>query len=560
MRKIVRRDAARGRVIRENLFMAKIIVLDPLAEDGLNLMRDAGVEYDVRTGLKGDELKQALTEYDGAICRSGVKITAEALEGNKRLKAIARAGVGVDNIDLKAATRCGVVVMNTPGGNTTSAAEQTFALMLAVSRNTCAANQSLAEGRWDRKKFTGRELCGKTLGVIGMGRIGQNVARYAKAFGMKVVAFDPYLPAQRAQDLDVKLYETVAEILPIVDYLTVHVPLTDATRNLIGDKEIAAMKDGVFLINCARGGIYNMDALLCGIESGKLGGVGLDVYPEEPCTDSPLFGRPNVVCTPHLGASTKEAQKNVALEAVELMIDYLKNGVIRQAVNFAPLDPKTLAELRGPLDLAYRLGLLAQQVAPGAVSQIKLRYRGDLATKSTALVAAAFCSGFLTGVLSEEVSLVSAVPMMQERGVKLVEEKDGADTDFTSVIYVDLETDKGRVSFAGTLFGAVIPRLITYRNMRLDSQLDGSLLITLQKDQPGIVAALGAASAKRGVNIAQMALGRNLHAPNGLAVSVLSLDGDVPADLLPEIKESVGVEDAISVKLPAYDERPSWLN
>ena len=540
--------------------MAKIIVLDPLAEDGLKMMQDAGIEYDVRTGLKGEELREALAEYDGAICRSGVKITAEALEGVKRLKAIARAGVGVDNIDLKAATRHGVVVMNTPGGNTTSAAEQTFALMLAVSRNTCAANQSLVEGRWDRKKFTGRELCGKTLGVIGMGRIGQTVAKFARAFDMKIVAFDPYLSAQRAQELDVKVYESVAEMLPVVDYLTVHVPLTDATRNLIDEKEIAMMKDGVFLINCARGGIYNMDALLKGIESGKLGGVGLDVFPEEPFTESPLFGKPNVVCTPHLGASTKEAQMNVALEAVQLLIDYLSHGVIRQAVNFTPLDPKTLSDLRGPLDLAHRLGLLAQQVAPGPVSSVKIKYRGELAKKSSALVTSAFCSGFLTGVISEEVNIVSAVPMMQERGIKLVEEKDGADTDFASVISVELETDKGALSFAGTLFGAVIPRLIKFRNMRLDSQLDGSLLITMQKDQPGIVAALGAASAKRGVNIAQMALGRNLNAPNGLAVSVLSLDGEVPADLLPDVKTIEGVVDAISVKLPESGVYPSWLN
>jgi D-3-phosphoglycerate dehydrogenase len=313
--------------------MAKIIVLDPLAEDGLKMMQDAGIEYDVRTGLKGEELREALAQYDGAICRSGVKITAEALEGVKRLKAIARAGVGVDNIDLKAATRHGVVVMNTPGGNTTSAAEQTFALMLAVSRNTCAANQSLVEGRWDRKKFTGRELCGKTLGVIGMGRIGQTVAKFARAFDMNIVAFDPYLSAQRAQELDVKVYESVAEMLPVVDYLTVHVPLTDATRNLIDEKEIAMMKDGVFLINCARGGIYNMDALLKGIESGKLGGVGLDVFPEEPFTESPLFGKPNVVCTPHLGASAVEAQVSVALEAVEIMIEYLKTGVARNRCN-----------------------------------------------------------------------------------------------------------------------------------------------------------------------------------------------------------------------------------
>lgn len=540
--------------------MPKIVVLDPLADDGLKLMQDAGLEYEVRTGLKGEELRQTLTEFDGAICRSGVKITAEALEGNKRLKAIARAGVGVDNIDLKAATRCGIVVMNTPGGNTVSTAEQTFALMLSLSRNTCAANQSLAEGRWDRKKFVGRQLGGKTLGIVGMGRVGQTVAKFAKAFDMKIVAFDPYLSAQRAQELDVKVYDTVAELLPLVDYLTVHTPLTDATRNLIGDKEIESMKDGVCLVNCARGGIYNMEALQRGLDSGKLGGVALDVYPEEPCADSPLFGRQNVVCTPHLGASTKEAQMNVALEAVELLIDYLKNGVIRQAVNFSPLDPKTLAELRGALDLANRLGLLAQQIAPGPVATIKITYQGELSKKNTSLVTSAFCSGFLTGVLSEEVNVVSAVPMMQERGVKVVEEKDSVAGDFSSVIKVELETDKGDLSFAGTLFGNVFPRLISFRNLRMDSQMDGTLLITMQKDQPGVVAALGAATGKLGVNIAQMALGRNLHAPNGLAVSVLSLDGDLPAELIKSVKEIPGIEDALAAKLPMCCEYPSWLN
>ena len=540
--------------------MPKIVVLDPLADDGLKLMQDAGLEYEVRTGLKGEELRQTLTEFDGAICRSGVKITAEALEGNKRLKAIARAGVGVDNIDLKAATRCGIVVMNTPGGNTVSTAEQTFALMLSLSRNTCAANQSLAEGRWDRKKFVGRQLGGKTLGIVGMGRVGQTVAKFAKAFDMKIVAFDPYLSAQRAQELDVKVYDTVAELLPLVDYLTVHTPLTDATRNLIGDKEIESMKDGVCLINCARGGIYNMEALQRGLDSGKLGGVALDVYPEEPCTDSPLFGRQNVVCTPHLGASTKDAQMNVALEAVELLIDYLKNGVIRQAVNFSPLDPKILAELRGALDLANRLGLLAQQIAPGPVATIKITYQGELSKKNTSLVTSAFCSGFLTGVLSEEVNVVSAVPMMQERGVKVVEEKDAVAGDFNSVIKVELETDKGGLAFAGTLFGNVYPRLISFRNLRMDSQMDGTLLITMQKDQPGVVAALGAATGKLGVNIAQMALGRNLHAPNGLAVSVLSLDGDLPAELVTSVKKIPGIEDALAAKLPMCCEYPSWLN
>ena len=540
--------------------MSKIIVLDPLAEDGLNLMREAGLEFDVRTGLKGEELRQALTEYDGAICRSGVKITAESLEGNKRLKAIARAGVGVDNIDLKAATHNGIVVMNTPGGNTVSAAEQTFALMLALSRNTCPANQSLIEGRWDRKKFTGHELNGKVLGVVGMGRIGQTVVKFAKAFDMKILAFDPYLTSQRAQELDVVKYETVAEMLPLVDYLTVHIPLNDATRNLIGDTEIAAMKDGAFLINCARGGIYNMDALKRGLESGKLGGVALDVYPEEPCTDSPLFGMPHVVCTPHLGASTTEAQMNVALEAVELLIDYLKNGVIRQAVNFSPLDPKTLEELKGALDLAYRLGRFAQQVAPGAVSTCKIKYMGEISKKNTSLITSSFCCGYLSGVLSEDINVVSAIPMMQDRGLKVVSEKENKAADFSSVIGVELETDKGKTTFAGAIFGSSLPRLIHYKGLRLDAPLAGSLLLTVQYDQPGVVATLGAIAAKYKSNIAQMVLGRNIHAPNGLAVSILSFDGDIPAEMTEEVRQAASFQYALAIKMPLSGENPSWLN
>ncbi|MBQ3333367.1 MAG: phosphoglycerate dehydrogenase, partial [Thermoguttaceae bacterium] len=252
--------------------MARIVVLDNLSQDGLDLLKNAGVEYEERIGLKGEELRQTLLEFDGAICRSGVKITADVLEGNRRLKAIARAGVGVDNIDLKAATKNGIIVMNTPGGNTISTAEQTFALILALSRNTAPAYQSLIEGRWDRKKFTGHQLFGKTLGIIGMGRIGQVVTRFAKAFGMNVVAYDPFLPQARAEELGVKLFDTVESMLPEFDYLTVHTPLNDQTRNLIDAPQIAKMKKGVCLINCARGGIYNMDALAEGLKSGQLGG------------------------------------------------------------------------------------------------------------------------------------------------------------------------------------------------------------------------------------------------------------------------------------------------
>ena len=282
--------------------MARIVVLDDLAQEGLDLL-DAteGVTYEVRTGLKGDELRETLRGFEGAVCRSGVKLTADVLEGNRSLKAIVRAGVGTDNIDKDAATRAGIVVMNTPAGNTTSTAEHTVALMLALSRNVAPAYQSLLEGRWDRKKYMGTQLAGKTLGIVGLGRIGQAVAERAAALEMKLVGFDPFLSKERAEQIGVRLIDSVDEMLPEVDYLTVHTPLTEETRNLIDSRRLASLKPGARLINCARGGIYNEAALAEGLQAGKLAGVALDVYESEPCTDSPLFGLPGVVATPHLG-------------------------------------------------------------------------------------------------------------------------------------------------------------------------------------------------------------------------------------------------------------------
>ncbi|MCL2119681.1 MAG: hypothetical protein FWH27_14790 [Planctomycetaceae bacterium] len=315
--------------------MPRIVVLDPLSEDGLKLLdAAAGIDYEERIGLKGDDLRNALQEFDGAICRSGVKITAEILEGNTRLKAIARAGVGVDNIDVPTATKLNIVVMNTPGGNTLSTAEQAWMLLMALSRNVYAAYHSLVEGRWDRKKFMGNQVTGKTLGIVGMGRIGQAVAKFAKAFDMKIYALDPFITPEKAAEFGVTLVHHVHDMLPLVDYLTVHTPINNETRGLIGKKEVEMIKPGARLINCARGGIFEIDALVGGLKSGKLGGVALDVYESEPCTDNPLFGMPNVICSPHLGASTEEAQTNVAIEAVELLIDFFTTNTIRQSVNF----------------------------------------------------------------------------------------------------------------------------------------------------------------------------------------------------------------------------------
>ena len=399
--------------------MSRVIVLDSIAVEGLDILKSAtGIQYEVKTGLAGEELRKALNEFDGAVCRSGVKITAEALEGNTSLKAIVRAGVGTDNIDKTAATRLGIVVMNTPAGNTVSTAEHAIALMLGLSRNLAPAHASLKEGKWNRKAFQGSQLAGKTLGIIGLGRIGQEVARRARAFDMTIIGYDPFLSKEQADKLGIKKVDEVKELLPVVDYLTVHTPLTPETKNLIGSNEIALMKKGVRLINCARGGIYNEQALIEGIDSGHLGGVALDVYETEPCTDSPLFGMPRVLCTPHLGASTDEAQINVAVEAVELLVKFLKSGEVKHAVNTIAIDPKTLSLLRGELNVSYRLGILMNQWHGGAIKRCKLEYQGEIAGQDTRLLTSAFCAGLLQNVV-DSVSIINSEVLCRDRGIEI---------------------------------------------------------------------------------------------------------------------------------------------
>lgn len=541
--------------------MPRVIVLDPLSKEGLDLLQSTGnIEVDVRTGLKGKELHDALLEYDGAICRSGVKITAEVLEGNRRLRVIARAGVGVDNIDIDAATRLGIVVMNTPGGNTISTAEHTIALMLALSRNIFPAYQSLIQGRWDRKQFTGTQLAGKTLGIIGLGRIGQAVAVRAQALEMKVVGYDPFLSAHRAKELGIKMFASTRELLPHVDYLTVHTPLTDETRNLIGPEEIRLMRKGVRLINCARGGIFNEAALVEGLRSGHLGGVALDVYEKEPCTQSPLFGMTNVLCTPHLGASTEEAQSNVALEAAELLVDYFSTGAIRQSVNMAPLDPKMLEGLRGYLNLCYRLGLLLAQVDRATPIACKLSYRGEVAKKDTRLLSAAFAAGLLEHAMESAVNIVNAEMLLRERGIELVEERTSDIGDFSSLITAEMVSEHRTVVASGTLFGNNMPRLVQKANCRLESYLDGTLMIFVHRDVPGVIGQVGTVFGRHQVNIAQMSVGRATDKPGGEAIGVLALDSVPPAEALAEILKVPGVTQATIVRLPPAGVMPPWLS
>ncbi|MCL2005036.1 MAG: phosphoglycerate dehydrogenase [Planctomycetaceae bacterium] len=542
--------------------MPKIVLLDPISDDGKNILQNApNIEFEEHLGLKGDELKKCLTGFDGAIVRSGVKITAEALEGNSRLKAIARAGAGVDNIDTKAATRHGIIVMNTPGGNTISTAEQTFALILALSRNTAPAYQALIEGRWDRKNYTGNQLAGKTIGIVGMGRIGQVVAGYAKAFEMKVIALDPFFTAQRADELGITLVNHLHDMLPQIDFLTVHTPLNDQTRGMFGKKELELVKKGAKLINCARGGIYDLDTLVDGLETGKLGGVALDVYEEEPCTSHPLFGKPHVVCTPHLGASTEEAQTNVALEAVELLLDYFTHGTIRQAVNFGTLDASTLASHRGQLNLAYRLGMLSAQLQLGNIKSCKLRFKGEVSKKDTSLISSAFAAGLTTAAMQEDINIVSAAPLLKERGIDLSIEKTSEIGEFSSLITAELFGDQGSVAISGTLFGNSMPRLVMYNDYQLEGYLDGNLLFVEHQDKPGVIGALGCSLGARNLNISDMSVGRMKcsRQPGGYHIGVLALDDEPDAVLIKEIAAMSPVSKVYPVKLPAPDVLPAWM-
>ena len=523
------------------------------------MLTAAGVEHEVRTGLAGESLRASLAEFDGAIVRSGVKITAESLAGNRRLRAIVRAGVGTDNIDKTAATRLGIVVMNTPAGNTLSTAEHTFAMMLALSRNVAPAYKGLCEGRWDRNKYMGTQLANKTIGIVGLGRIGQAVAARAKAFERKVLGYDPFLTKERAQELGITTFESVPAMLPHVDYLTVHTPLTDETKHLVGEKEIQSMRKGARLINCARGGIYDEAALAEGLKSGHLGGVALDVFVKEPCTDSPLFGLPNVLATPHLGASTEEAQTQVAIEGCGLLIDFLKTGAIRHAVNMSSINKQQLESMRGYLEVAYRLGLLLAQWDRRPAKACRLHYRGEVASKDTKLLSAAFCAGLLHKSLDQDPNIVNSEMLLRERGIELVEESRSDMGAFSSVIQAELVTEAGTYKVGGTVFGTNMMRLVQAGEYRLDAYLDGVLMIFTHRDVPGIIGRVGTIFGENRVNIAQMAVGRESTAPGGEAIGILNLDQRPPAEALDQVRGVSGVLSATVIELPEAGEVPPWL-
>jgi D-3-phosphoglycerate dehydrogenase len=541
--------------------MPKIIILDTIAQQGLAILEQhADIEYEVCTGLTGDDLRNALLDADGAICRSGVTLSEESLIGNVRLKVIVRAGVGTDNIDKAAATRQGIIVMNTPTGNTFSTAEHTLTLLLALSRNVAPAFQSLQVGKWDRKKYIGTQLADKVLGIVGLGRIGIEVAKRAKAFQMELIGCDPFLTSEQAAKIGIELCDTVHDMLPRVDYLTVHTPLTPETTGLIGHEELKIIKPGARLINCARGGIYDESALATGIDDGTLAGVALDVFETEPCTDSPLFQKAGVLCTPHLGANTEEAQTQVAVEAVNLAINYLTTGVIRHAVNMAAVDPATLEALSGYLDLAYRMGIFLAQWHQGNVKKLTIEYRGEVSQKDTKLLTASLCAGLLQRALDTNVNIVNAQVLLQERGIELKENITSEMSAFRSSITATIETDKQSYTAGGTVFGNHMPRLIQIDGMRLESYLDGNMLVFIHNDVPGIIGLMGSSLGKHEINIAQMSVGRAISDhPGGKAIGVLNLDSIPPAEVSQDLESHPGIHSAKVIEMPAVGEKPPWF-
>lgn len=541
--------------------MHRVLITDSLSKAGLKVLEQTpGIEVVIRSGLTPQQVREELKSVDAIIIRSGTTLTAEILEGQERLKCIARAGVGVDNINLEAATRAGVLVMNTPSGNTISTAEHTFAMMLALSRNIGPAHASMKAGKWDRKSFQGTQLAGKTLAVLGLGRIGLSVAARARAFEMNVLGYDPLISEEKCKELGIQLFRDVDEIVTRCDYLTVHTPLTDETRGIINADRLAKMKKGVRIINCARGGIIDEQDLAAAIESGHVAGAALDVFVDEPPTDRRLVDLPKVLATPHLGASTDEAQEMVSIEAAELVVAYLQRNEIRCAVNMAPVSAQEMSELQHYLNLCYRLGLLCAQMIRGqGLKSAEVVYRGDAASRKTRLLTNAFTAGLLEGALDESVNVINATSVAQARGIHIRESATGDCENFASMVSVIVETGTGRFEASGTIFGNQFMRLVRLNEFQFEAYLDGLLLIYRHRDVPGVIGFIGTHLGEDNVNIAQMALGRRSQAPGGAAAAILNLDSTPSAETLNKIRAYQPDTKVDIVKLPPANAGLPWL-
>jgi D-3-phosphoglycerate dehydrogenase / 2-oxoglutarate reductase len=528
-----------------------VLICDPISPKGIEFFRQQPqLKVTVlEKRLSEAELLPLLREVEAMVVRSETKITQKVIEAAPRLKVVGRAGVGVDNVDVEAATAKGIVVMNTPAGNTISTAELTFSMLMALARKIPQAHASMKAGEWNRKAFSGTELYGKTLGILGMGRIGGEVARRAVAFGMRVLAYDPYLTPSRAAALQVELVNDLDTLYPQVDFLTVHMPMTDETKSMINAAAFARMKKGVRVLNCARGGIINETDLLAAVNSGQVAGAALDVYEAEPLPkDSPLRNHPNVIMTPHLGASTDEAQENVGIEVAEAITDYLVNGAVRNAVNLPNLDAKTYAQVKPYLLLGEKLGRLLAQLAPKQIDRIFITYGGKAQEITTDPVTRSILRGFLELSAGKDINYVNVRTAASSRGIVVEDRKSDEAVTFNEWLHVAVYSEGRKVSAGGTFFGSPNnPRIVRLFSTPVEIIPSGVVFLMNNKDRPGMVGHIGTLMGRHNVNIASMSLSRDQ--AGGQALTVLNVDSVPPPEALDEIRKDPDISNVRVVKL-----------
>jgi D-3-phosphoglycerate dehydrogenase / 2-oxoglutarate reductase len=520
----------------------RVLISDALSPAAVAIFKDRGIEVDFQPGLGKDKEKLAETVdgFDGLAIRSATKVTAKILDRAESLKVIGRAGIGVDNVDIAAATARGIIVMNTPFGNSITTAEHAVTLMLSLARQIPEADASTRAGKWEKNKFLGVEIFSKTLGVIGCGNIGSIVADRALGLKMKVIAYDPYLSLERALDLGVEKVE-LDELFRRADFITLHTPLTDKTRNIINRQSLAAMKKSARLINCARGELVDEAALFEALSSGQIAGAALDVFVEEPATHSPLFALPNVVCTPHLGASTTEAQENVALQVAEQMSDYLLRGAITNAVNFPSISAEEAPKLKPFITLAEKLGSFAGQLTETGIKRVQIAYEGMVAQMNTRALTSAALAGLLRPMLGT-VNVVSAPVLAKERGMIIDETRREAEGDYESLITLTVTTDRQSRFVAGTVFADGRPRIVNIKGIRMDAEFGPSMIYITNLDKPGFIGKFSSTLGDAGINIATFHVGRV--APGGDAVALIEIDGELSPDVLAKVRALPQVQQA----------------
>lgn len=526
----------------------KVLISDNLSPSGVKILEEAGLDVDMNTGLAPEELKKIIGNYDGLVIRSATRVTADLLESADKLKVVGRAGIGLDNVDIPAASQKGVVVMNAPDGNATTAAEHAIAMMMSLSRNIPQATASMKEGKWEKKQFMGREVTGKTLGVVGIGRIGAIAASRAQGLKMKTIAFDPHMPAETVAKLGIELV-SLEELAKRSDYITVHVPFTKETKNLLSTEFFKNMKRDAMFVDCARGGVCDEAALYDALVNNEIAGAALDVFAVEPTTfdNCPLLKLDNFICTPHLGASTSEAQENVALTIAEQMSDFLNNGVVANAVNVPSVSSDVLAQVDPYVGLGEMLGSLHMQLTKGSVQEVNIEYSGELADMDTSPVTVAFLKGLFTPIIKDAVNYVNAPMIAKDRGIKVIESKTEETEDFINALTITVTTNEGQNVLVGTVFGKKEPRLVRINSFRLEALVDGPMLLVQNNDIPGVIGALGTTIGNAGVNIDSMTVGQTLDSNQNIIL--LNTDQPIDDELLGQVKNLANINDAVVLEI-----------